>query len=265
MIAFDFGIVMFGLGSAWAVAAARTGDVRHLHRARFAGLSAVAWNAFYLVMVGVRAHRFPVANAFEAFVCLAAIVTAAGLALDFLRKWTILVVATLPLSLVTSLLALALYFAPRGASVPRGAASLWTSVHIVGALASYGAFAIAFVCGILYIVAQRQLKGHGDSSILGLMPSLESVARINVRAMALGVAFLVAGLVVGYLHARNVLAGEQGWRVAPKIILTTVTVVAYGAVLALSGRPGFKGRRTALASVLGFLLVMATFWTDHSF
>ena len=39
-------------------------------------------------------------------------------------------------------------------------------------------------------------------------------------------------------------------------------VAAYGAVLLLSLRPAFRGRRTAVASVLSFLLVMVNFCTS---
>jgi len=72
---------------------------------------------------------------------------------------------------------------------------------------------------------------------------------------------LLGGLLVGYFQARAVYNRDFN-RVDPKIVLTTLTFLAYLAVLLLSGRPAFKGRRTALASVAVFFLLMANFWAS---
>jgi len=173
------------------------------------------------------------------------------------------VVATLPLAVVTTLLALALHLVPeQGAPPAATASSLWTSLHVFTSLGSYGAFALAFISGILYLIAQRQLKDHHAAAMLGLTPPLETVARLTRRSIAAGVVMLAGGLIVGYLQARHVLGKGPEWRNDPKIYLTTITLGVYLAILVLSGRPTFKGRRTALASVAGFFLVMTTFWAS---
>ena len=69
------------------------------------------------------------------------------------------------------------------------------------------------------------------------------------------------GILVGYAQARHVY-NRQFDRLDPKIILSTLTFALYAVVLALARRPGFRGRRTALASVAGFFLVMVTFWAS---
>jgi ABC-type transport system involved in cytochrome c biogenesis permease subunit len=257
------GIVFYALGTARALATVRSAGRGGLGEVRLWALAGVLFHGLLLVHLGVAEGRFPVTGAFEAFVFLAAAVTLAALALDALRRLSIVLVASLPLALATGLLALLMTLTPsEGGLDPEGVSSIWTSLHVFVALGAYGAFALAFLAGILYMVAQRQLKERAASPVLGMMPALETVARINVRSIAVGVVLLAAGLLVGYMHARNVYAGGRAWRLDPKIILTTLTVVAYSVVLALSARPGFKGRRTALASVASFVLVMATFWAS---
>ncbi len=257
------GALLYALGSVMAISAVRSGDRRGLAHGRIHACLAIALHAGFLALLGTRTSHFPVTSAFEACVFLATAVMVVGLALDGLRRLPILTVATLPLALVTTILAIALSFAaPAGQAPGRGVSSIWASLHTFVGLGSYAAFALAFVGGVLYLVTQRQLKEHSESSFLGLMPSLETVSRINVRSMAAGVALLTAGLLVGYLHARNVYPNQSAWRLDPKIILTTLTVAVYAAVLALSARPAFRGRRTALASIFGFFLVVATFWAS---
>jgi ABC-type transport system involved in cytochrome c biogenesis permease subunit len=259
------GAFCYLISTAWAFASLRGDSRDRLIFARSFAILGMLFHAMLLVRLGLERGRFPVTGALESFVFLATAVTIVALALDGLRRLPIVTVGALPLALVTSILAITLACTPPATSTttpPPGTASVWTGVHVVIALGSYGAFALAFVSGIVYLVGQRRLKDHAVSPLLGLIPSLETVGRLTVHSVAVGVVLLVAGLLVGYLHARNVYAGTSGWRVDPKIILTTLTVVAYGVVLALSGRPAFKGRRTAIYSVAGFLLVMATFWAS---
>jgi len=256
------GLLFYAYGTAFAFAAVKNGDPRALARGRLGALIGAFDHAIVLFSFGARTGHFPVTNAFEAFLFLSTVVSLVALILDWYRKLAVLVVGTLPLAVVTTILALCLAPDASAAKGPPSEDKVWTALHIVVALGSYGAFAIAFVAGILYLVEQRQLKQHGSGSILGLLPSLESVARINVRALAAGAVLLAGGIVVGYLSARKQLGTGPEWRVDPKIILSTVTFAVYLVVLLLSARPAFKGRRTAVASILSFFLVMVNFWAS---
>lgn len=263
MISLYTGLFFYLLATGLAFWALRGGNPGVLMAARiFAGLGA-GDHLYYLVRLGAKTGHFPVTGALEAYVFLSTFVMLIAFLLDWMKKWTSLLVATLPLAVVTTLLALALTMIPEGAGreMPTKA-SIWTGLHVSTALGSYGAFAIAFVASILYLIAQRQLKDHRAAAMLGLTPSLETVARVNRRSIGAGVALLAGGLLVGYLQARHVYGIESWWRNDPKIYLTTFTLAAYVAILILSFRPTFKGRRTALASCAGFLLVMATFWAS---
>lgn len=263
MINLYSGLVLYVLAGGFAFWALRSGDPRGLQTARFGALLGAIDHLVWLVQLGARTGRFPVTGAVEAYIFLSTAVILLALLLDWMKRWTSLVVATLPLAVVTTLLALALTLVPEtSAQSAPAAGSVWTSLHVSTALGSYGAFAIAFVSSILYLIAQRQLKDHTAAAMLGMTPSLETVARVNRRSIAAGVALLAGGLVVGYLQARIVYGHEHWWRNDPKIYLTTITLAAYAAILVLSFRPTFKGRRTALASAAGFLLVMVTFWAS---
>jgi ABC-type uncharacterized transport system permease subunit len=121
---------------------------------------------------------------------------------------------------------------------------------------------MAFLSAVLFLVAQRQLKVHASGSALGWIPPLETVVRLMRRSVAVGVLLQAGGLLVGYLQARKVMGTGPEWRQDPKIWLTTLTLLAYVLVFAFSARPGFKGRRAALATAGGFVLVMLTFWAS---
>jgi len=257
------GLVLYVVASGFAFWALRSGDSRGLRAARFGAFFGAIDHLVYLVRLGAQTGHFPVTGAVEAYIFLSTAVILIALLLDWMKKWTSLVVATLPLSVVTTLLALALTLVPETTAQPTPATgSVWTSLHVSTALGSYGAFAIAFVSAILYLIAQRQLKDHTAAAMLGLTPALETVSRVTRRSIAAGIALLAGGLIVGYLQARSLYGHTHWWRNDPKIYLTSFTLAAYVAILLLSFRPTFKGRRTALATAAGFLLVMVTFWAS---
>src|ERR1041384_1153029 len=187
------GFLFYLYGTIFAFAAVRKGDARALARGRLGALIGAFDHALALFSFGARTGHFPVTNTFEAFLFLATVVSLLALILDWYRKLAVLVVGALPLAVATTALAITLSFAPEE-SGGRSVSSGWTIVHIFIALASYGAFAIAFVSGLLYLIEQRQLKEHASPSILGLLPSLEAVARVNLRAIAIGAALLAAGI-----------------------------------------------------------------------
>jgi HemX protein len=252
------GLAFYAVAMAFAIWSLRSGDRRGLQTARFGALVGAVDHLIYLVLLGVRSGRFPVTGAVEAYIFLSTAIILLALLLDWIRHWPVILVATLPLAVVTTLLALALTLVPEGGEPPRATtSSLWTSLHVFTTLGSYGAFSLAFVSSILYLIAQRQLKDHASASMLGIIPPLETVARITRRSIGTGVLLLA-----GYLQARHVYGIQKWWRNDPKIYLTTITLGAYLAILALSNRPTFKGRRTAMASVAGFFLVMTTFWAS---
>ena len=257
------GLLFYLYGMIFAFAGVKNGDARALARGRLGALIGAFDHALALFSFGARTGHFPVTSAFEAFLFLSTMFSLVALALDWYRRLSVLVVGTLPLAVATTILAVTLTLAPSSAAGPHPVSNAWTIVHIFIAIGSYGAFAIAFVAGILYLVGQRNLKQQGAGSILGLLPSLEAVSRVNVASIAAGAALLAGGIVVGYLQARKEFVGKgPEWRVDVKIILSTITFAVYTAVLILSARPSFKGRRTALASVLSFFLVLANFCTS---
>lgn len=243
-------------GTAAASAALRWGSRRFVLWSRAASLFGIVLALSALVASAGRGRPLPAGTTAQALALLSAAASAVALTVDLRRGMPLLPAATLPVALLSSILALALTAIPPAPSPPNLG---WKMIlHIAGALAAYTAFAMAFAGGLLYLAVQRQLKRHTAPPFLGLMPALETVSSFLSRAIAAGVVLLAAGFLAGCLAAREIYPGHRQWRLDPKVLLTTVTLLIYGTILILSRYPAFKGRRTALACVAGFALVLAT-------
>ena len=137
----------------------------------------------------------------------------------------------------------------------------WSIVHRVSAYGGFVAFAIAGAMGGMYLIANRRLRQKRLSPRQGF-GSLERLEHLTLVSVTLGFALLTIGLITGLVR---VLGGSGAnslgpdWYRNPKVILTCVAWVVYALVLHSPINPSFRGRRMAMLSVLGFVLMVGVF------
>lgn len=126
----------------------------------------------------------------------------------------------------------------------------WAVVH---RLSSYGgavAFAIAAAGGAMYVLVSARLRRK--LPILPALGSLERLERLTMMAVTLGFALLTIGIVTGTVEML-----ARGEHTDPTKVALTVSVwLVYAVVLHAPINPIFRGRRAALLSVLGFVLMI---------
>ena len=120
----------------------------------------------------------------------------------------------------------------------------WREAHAAFSILSYGSFALATVSGLMFLVLNRQLKGHqfGTGLFRGL-PPVRSLSACVVRLTGFGVLILSVGILSGFLMEADgggahfvaamgtwaaylVLLGWYFWRgIAPKHMALAVMTV----------------------------------------
>ena len=132
----------------------------------------------------------------------------------------------------------------------------WMWVHLTTAFTGEAAFAVAGASGAMYLIVHHRLrsKGSGPGVQLG---SLERLEHLTLLAASLGFALLTIGLITGLVRvlSHSNPLGSQ-WYAQPKVLLTFIAWIVYALVLHSPINPSFRGRRTALLSVLGFVLMI---------
>ena len=127
--------------------------------------------------------------------------------------------------------------------------TIWFPLHVLLMLLGFTGFALAFSMSALFLFVRRRLKQKRLKDIARL-PSLDTLDRLNLQAMALGFVALTAGMAVGGLWGANHPEGD----LAPDItIYATVAVwIWYAAGLHVRLVAGWRGRLAALFGVFGF-------------
>jgi ABC-type transport system involved in cytochrome c biogenesis permease subunit len=138
--------------------------------------------------------------------------------------------------------------------------SLWSWTH---RLTSYGgavAFAIAAAVGSMYLIVAARLRKK--SALPGPnLGSLERLEKVTQIAAKLGFALLTLGIITGLI--REIHSGPQtqlgpNWMTSPKVILAFCVWITYALALHTPISPGVRGRRSAMLSIVGFVLMFGT-------
>ena len=129
--------------------------------------------------------------------------------------------------------------------------------HALILFASYGAFLVAVLTGIAFLIQESGLKRKDPEVLRRRTVPLEVLDRVNLYAVIAGFALFSLGMLEGHLLARS----EWGayFSADPKELSSLLTWAAYAVVLVLRLRVGLRGRRVVLLSVMSFLLVLFTF------
>ncbi len=132
----------------------------------------------------------------------------------------------------------------------------WLWVHTATAYLGAVAFAVAAAVGLMYVIASRRLrrKAIGPPAPGGRFTNLERLERMMMWGVTLGFALLTVGLVTGF--GRVLEYHERTPTV--KVLLATLAWFVYAIVMHAPINPRFRGRRAAILSVLGFLLMIGT-------
>ena len=167
------------------------------------------------------------------------------------------------------IVALQILPAMRGAAVePRSPVLehplFWT--HVAAMLGAYASFALAAVIGVTYVLQFKEIKAKHLVFFFTRLPSLQVLDVMNSRTVVIGWLLMTIGLVAGALWVSQALAiAPSDPRVQamslsdPKISVALMTWAVYTFQLVARRAIGWRGRRAAYVSAIGFAIVLLNF------
>ncbi|RLC00635.1 MAG: c-type cytochrome biogenesis protein CcsB, partial [Deltaproteobacteria bacterium] len=98
-------------------------------------------------------------------------------------------------------------------------------------------------------------KNHGF--FFRRLPSLELLDSTGYTCIISGFAMLTLGLITGFLYAKLIWGRLWSWD--PKEVWSGITWLLYAALLHGRFALGWRGRKAAIISVIGFVVLLFTF------
>ncbi|MEW6161772.1 MAG: c-type cytochrome biogenesis protein CcsB [Nitrospirota bacterium] len=137
--------------------------------------------------------------------------------------------------------------------------SYWLGVHTVIAFLGNAAFALASGVGTMYLVQEHYVKSKHLGGLFVRLPSLQTLDELNYRLITLGFPLLTLAIITGSLWAES--AWGSYWRWDPREVWSLITWFIYAIVLHARLTAGWRGRRAAILSIIGFLTILVAFFS----
>ena len=133
----------------------------------------------------------------------------------------------------------------------------WVIVHVASIFLANALFTLAFSVGVMYLLQERHIKKKNFGFLYERLPSLERLDSIAHYCIMSGFPLMTAGLITGFAYAAVVWHSPWNWD--PKEILSLVTWIIYAVLVHERLAVGWRGRRAAWLSILGFSAIILTF------
>ncbi|CAK7034784.1 c-type cytochrome biogenesis protein CcsB [Tissierella carlieri] len=132
--------------------------------------------------------------------------------------------------------------------------SKWLAIHVSLAILSYGSFGVAAGVSCMYLLRNKFSK---DDFISKHVPSLDKLDALSYRAISLGFLLLTLVIITGAIWAES--AWGRYWAWDPKETWSLITWIIYAIYLHMRISKGWKGKKAAIFSVIGFICVLFTY------
>ena len=136
--------------------------------------------------------------------------------------------------------------------------SNWLIAHVVTCFLGYAAFAVSCGISILYLLKKRQSDNPHPKGILAVLPVPRQLDEFNYQMIVFGFLWLSLGIITGSIWANS--AWGTYWSWDPKETWSLITWLVYAALLHSRTMQGWRGRRVAWLSVIGFGCVLFTYF-----
>lgn len=139
----------------------------------------------------------------------------------------------------------------------------WLLSHVSLVFASEAIFTVAFIAGMLYVFQEKRLKSKKVGSFLMKLPSLTTLDKLNHLCLLIGFPLLTLGLALGILYSKQLLG--VFWKWDYKEVWALVTWILFASLIYARLAAGWKGKKAALGSILGFLVIIITLFVVSYF
>lgn len=210
-------------------------------------------HSIFLVVLGLELGHFPLTGLRESLTFFAWTVSLCFLISHW--RFGVQALGLFSLPLVTLLMLSTAFFERE--PPPDFLRDSWLFWHTTCLILAYGMLFVTFIASILYLVQQRDIKSRKPGIFSGRIPSLLTMDEILQKSLIWGFCFMSLGLLAGIVGAEK--EWLQGWQTDPKVVSAFATWGIYLFLIYLRLSAGWRGKRVALMSLVGFASVLFTF------
>jgi cytochrome c-type biogenesis protein CcsB len=135
--------------------------------------------------------------------------------------------------------------------------SNWLIAHVISCFIGYAAFGVAFGVSIMFLFKEEGNREEAGG-VLARMPDVAVLDELTHQLIMFGFLFLTVGIITGAVWANSAWGRYWGWD--PKETWSFITWLIYAALLHFRMMRGWRGKRIAVLSIIGFAAVLFTYF-----
>ena len=204
--------------------------------------------------------HIPLSNQFESMVFFSLVIVIIYLIMEFRSKIKTMGAFVTPFaSILLAMTTISKSFSNEIQPLVPALQSNWLTYHVITCFLGYAAFAVSCGVSVMYLVKLRGESTRGGEGVLGrILPDAKILEDINYKAIATGFPMLTLGIITGAAWANYAWGSYWSWD--PKETWSLITWFIYAAFLHARFTRGWRGKKTAILSVIGFLAVLFTYF-----
>jgi ABC-type uncharacterized transport system permease subunit len=256
---FLLAVLLYGSSTVYSVFLWRKGFRRDDWMNYFLLAAGVALHTLAMTKRGLSLNACPVNNLYEATTFLLWALGLASLAYALMPRFKFICAFAAPVLFTVGIFALMPSLDPPHGPKPEFSGAL-RSLHAATILQAYGAFGLAAVAAVMFLVEQRDLKLNKLRALLSLLPSIQRLELIATRLVAVGFVLLTVGLVAGWLLPRK---DGASYFADTKVLWSALLWLVYLEALFAHKFFGRPARRFAVGVIAAFVFLLLTFWITN--
>jgi cytochrome c-type biogenesis protein CcsB len=257
VITFAYGLSALLYLAAWVFKKDRIGTIAtSVTLLTLAGHTAgilLRWVESYKMGIG----HAPLSNLYESLIFFAWTITLIYLVVEWRYRKRVIGAFTTPLAFLTIAYAsLSPNISDRIQPLIPALKSNWLIAHVMTCFVGYAAFAIAFGISIMYLLKANDK--NSTNRLLKRLPDQQMLDELTHQMVLFGFLFLTVGIITGAVWANSAWGRYWGWD--PKETWSLITWFVYATLLHARLMRGWRGRRIAYLSIVGFGAVLFTYF-----
>ena len=215
------------------------------------------WHESYQMGIG----HAPLTNMYESLIFFAWAIIITSLAIEWKFNLRIIGAFAVPFAV------LAMAYASISGNISKGIGPLvpalqsnWLVAHVITCFVGYSAFTVAAALGIMYLTKSTgEFRGtNKNRRPQETLPALRQIEDIIHKTMIFGFIWLTSGIITGAVWANT--AWGTYWSWDPKETWSLITWFIYAITLHARYTRGWGGKLVAWMAILGFFLVIFTYY-----
>jgi ABC-type uncharacterized transport system permease subunit len=215
---------------------------------------AVTLEAVILIFRAIAIRAVPLTGLFESMIVLTIVfgLTYLFLSIAIHRVWFGSVMVWVMLVLILLAAVVAKPASPASAMASRP----WAIAHGISMALASAAAMLATASAVLYLYSRRKLKRKDLIGVLGKVPNIEKLERMNLLGVKLCFILLTFGLVSGIGLSISLKMTSRAWLTDPKIVLIEIVWLLLGVILVLWKTIKLREKTIAYMTLVAFALIL---------